>query len=111
MFAFLFSGLGRWLSMGLIGSLIVGGLVVWFKMNYVSKVELDQYKEYTSNLAKAYAKKEKILQTYIEEKDSDEEQIKKLEEEREKLLKDESKPDDPVVLDSDDLKRLRNFGR
>jgi hypothetical protein len=109
MLKFLFSGVGTWIGGGLIAAVIAGSLFLWHRMEYVPRAELEQWKEYSSNLAKAYEKRELIIQKYEEEVKESDAVIEAMEKDIEKFLKEESKGDDPVVLNRDDVQRLREW--
>ena len=102
-------GVGAWIGGGLIAAVIAGSLIVWHRMEYVPRAELEQWKEYSSNLAKAYEKRELIIQKYEEEVKESDAVIEAMEKDIEKFLKQESKGDDPIVLKRDDVERLRQW--
>ena len=109
MFAWLLTGVGKWVAGGLIAAVLAGSLMLWHRMEYVPRAELNQWKEYSSNLAKAYEKRELIIQKYEEEVKESDAVIEAMEKDIEKFLKEESKGDDPTVLKRDDVERLRQW--
>ena len=111
MMGFLFSGIMRWVSGGLIVAVIAGSLYLWHKNTYVHRVELQQWQEYTTNLQKAYQKREQILKQFEQEKLRDDAIIEKMEKEATDALSKESRGDDPVVLDADGVERLRDYSK
>lgn len=108
-FGFLFSGIGRWIGMGLVGSLLIGGFIVWHKLNFVSADRAEYWQNYAEGLEKAIKNREELVKKYEKESAEDDETISKLEAERERLLAEDRAGDDPVLLDRGDAERLRKF--
>jgi len=107
MLAFFLGGIGKWLLGGVFAAAVVAGAIAWHSMNFVSKAEVKQCKAYVSELIAASKEKERIGIQAEKEREVDEKKIDEMEKENERLNAEDRKGDDPVFLDSDDLKRLR----
>lgn len=97
------------MSGGLIAAVIAGSLYLWHRSEYVSRAELDQWKDYSKALVKAAEKREEILKKYTEEKQRDDQTIKRMEKELEDALDQLIDESDDCCLSDSDVKRLRDL--
>lgn len=109
MISWILSPLGKLLSGGLITTIVIGAVVLWHKSEYVSRAELNQWKQYASDLDQVYSKREIILMEYLEAQGVAERILSEMEKEANALYKQDSTSDGPVVLDLDDARKLREF--
>lgn len=105
------STIGRYLIAGGVAAVVALGFVVWHKVQYVPRETLNQWKDYATNLQVSVKKKEDLLRQTERERIQDNKTIEELEKEREKLYQEDRTRDNPVLLDRDDAKRLREFQR
>lgn len=110
MLGWLTSGLGKWLSGGLIAVVIAGSLYLWHRSEFVARAELTQWKTYARDLVKASEKREQILRKYTEEKQRDDQTIQRMGKELEDALEYLIETDNRCFSD-DDVDRLRNLGK
>jgi len=103
------STIGRYLMAALAAAVVAGGFILWHKWEYVPREALNQWKDYAANLNIAIEKRDNLLKQYEEQKVEDDLALDKLEAEREKLLQEDLKRPNPVILNRDDAKRLRDF--
>lgn len=97
----------RYLLSGAAIAAVMGVMWAWHSANFVSKAELKHLKQQNTELRQASEDKERIgIQAEKERLDA-EAKIDEMEKENERLNAEDRKGDDPVFLDSDDLKRLR----
>ena len=83
-------------------------LVAWLA-NFVSAAEVKFWQQYAENLIEAVKKKDALLKQYEADAEVAQEQIEQMERERERLLEEDRKGDDPVILNRGDVERLREF--
>jgi len=77
MLGWIFSPIGKIVGGGLIAAVVAGALMLWHKSEYVSRAELDQWKQYSADLAAVYAKREIIVEKYKQEKEEAEQETEK----------------------------------
>ena len=97
----------RWLIGGAAIATVMGVMWAWHSSNFVSKAELKNLQKLNTELLKASENKDRLgIQAEKERLDA-EQKIDEMEKENDRLNEEDRKGDDPVLLDSDDLKRLR----
>jgi len=102
----------RYIVSGALVAALIGAFWIWHNSVYVQRgkadAEIAKWKEYSSGLEKAAEEKERISRADEKDRLDAEEKIKELEQENERLYQeDKADGDDPVLLERDDLKRLR----
>jgi hypothetical protein len=100
----------RWLIGGAFAAAIVAGAIAWHKWNFVSRAEVQRWKDYSQELLAASAEKERLGIQAEKEREDAEQKIEELERENERLHEEDKKAlkdNDPIIIGPDDLKRLR----
>jgi hypothetical protein len=109
MLSFIGSAIGRWVLGGSFGLLLIGAAVMWHKANFVPAVEVEYWKKYSEQLIAGIEKQKEMLREYQEQTEEQEKKLEELEKENERQYEEDSNGDNPVVLDRDDVERLRRF--
>ena len=101
----------RYIISGALITALIGAFWLWHSANYVQKAEYKHQIELNTQLRQAAEDKERLgIETEQKRLDA-EQKIEELENENEKLNAQDKKDlegNDPVILDRDDLKRLRS---
>lgn len=102
----------RYIIGGAFLTAIIGAFWLWHSANYVQRgkaeAEISKWKDYSSDLEKAAADKERIGKEDEKARLDAEDKIEELEKENERLYQEDKAGDsDGVLLDRNDLKRLR----
>jgi hypothetical protein len=103
------SVVGRVVMGGAFSVILIGAVVMWHKANFVPAVEVEYWKKYSEQLIAGIEKQKQTLSEYEDKLEEHDNKLKELEKENERLYEEESNGDNPVVLDRDDVKRLRRF--
>lgn len=97
----------RYIVGGAFVTAIIGAFWLWHSANYVQKAEYKHLQEKNLELRQAAEDKEKMAIQAEREKLEADEKIEEMEKENERLLDEDRKGDDPVLIPRGDLKRLR----
>ena len=98
----------RYIISGALITALIGAFWLWHSANYVQKAEYKSLQEKNLQLRQAAEDKERIGKEDEKARIEAEDKIEELEKENERLYEeDKARGDDPVLLNRDDIKRLR----
>lgn len=99
----------RWTIGGIGGALLVGGALLWFNLNFVSRAEMLQWKDRSEKLEAAIEYQKALMEQYDSQRKEAEGKVEDLEKQNDEQTAKERQGDNPVLLDRGDVERLRQF--